>query len=66
MEKKARKCEHAGTAIGLVGDAVLGAKVGAGIGLASGGWAIPATVPLGVLCGAIAGLAGNRIGVGLD
>ena len=64
MEK--RKREATGTGVGIVAGATLGAKIGAGVGIASGGWAIPGTVPLGLICGAVGGLADNRIGASMD
>ena len=59
---KKRKREATGTGVGIEAGATLGAKVGAGIGIASGGWAIAGTVPLGLICGAV----GNRIGASMD
>lgn len=51
---------------GFVGGVVAGAKIGAGIGIATGGTALPATVPLGIVGGAVLGLAGSRLGKLLD
>ena len=64
--KKNRKGEATGTAVGVLAGAALGAKIGAGIGIAGGGWAIAGTVPLGVICGAVAGLAGKWFGAKMD
>ena len=61
-------CPHCGKTINLTRDtkgrwivsiggftlgAVIGGVIGATIGLATGGWGIPATVPLGAAMGAI-------------
>ena len=61
-----RKKETAGTIAGLLAGAVTGAKIGAAYGVVSGGWGITATVPLGILVGAIGGLTGNKIGYEAD
>ena len=60
------KAEIIGATTGVVGGAVAGAKIGAGIGIATGGTAIAATVPLGILGGAVCGLAGSRLGKLVD
>ena len=54
------KGEIVGATSGVVAGAV--AKIGAGIGIATGGTAFAATVPLGIVGGAILGLAGSRLG----
>ena len=59
---KRSKYELAGATSGIVAGAVAGAKIGAGMGIASGGTAIAATVPLGIVGGALLGLAGSRLG----
>lgn len=58
--------EKVGTGLGIVGGAVVGAKIGAGIGLAGGGWAIPGTVPLGLLGGIFCGMLGYIVGKSVD
>lgn len=58
------KGEIVGATSGVVAGAVASAvaKIGAGIGIATGGTAFAATVPLGIVGGAILGLAGSRLG----
>ena len=63
---KQRKAESIGTGVGVLGGAAVGAKIGAGIGLASGGWGMAATVPLGAIGGVLVGLIGNKIGTEMD
>ena len=48
----------------VIGGAMHGAQIGTGIGIATAGGA--ATVPLGVVGGALFGLVGNRVGLALD
>ena len=66
--ERANKQEGAkvGTGLGVIGGAVVGAKIGAGIGLAGGGWAIPATVPLGVIGGICCGVLRYKVGKSVD
>ena len=59
---KSRKKEAIGTGVRLV----TGAKFGAVLGIATGGVAMAATVPLGIIGGVLVGLIGNKIGSGLD
>ena len=68
MDDLVRRCkaEIVGATAGVVGGAVAGAKIGAGIGIATGGTAIVGTVPLGILGGAVRGLAGSRLGKLID
>jgi len=66
MARRKRKNEKIGTGVGVVAGAVAGAKIGAGVGLAAGGWAMAATVPFGILGGAVIGLLGNKIGTEID
>ena len=61
-----RRYEAAGAAAGGVGGVALGAKVGASIGIASGGWGIPATVPLGVITEVAFCFTGKHLGAYLD
>lgn len=41
---------------------VVGGIIGAGIGLASGGWGMAATIPLGIAAGGLLGGGGYLIG----
>lgn len=40
----------------------IGALIGASIGLATGGWGMPATVPLGIAAGSLLGGTGYVVG----
>ena len=65
-EQTTKKGENVGMGLGAVGGAVFGAKIGAGIGIASGGWAISATVPLGLIGGYFCGMLGKKVGMKVD
>ena len=64
--KSARKHELRGTAVGIGAGALVGAVVGGGMGIAMFGGAIAGTIPLAIVLAITGGLAGNRIGLGLD
>ena len=57
-----RKKEIIGASSGAIAGAIAGGIAGAKIGIASGGWAIPATVPLGIIGGFVLGAAGKKVG----
>lgn len=61
-----RKNEVMLTLGGMVAGAAVGAIKGASIGIATGGTAMAATIPLGIIGGALAELAGNKIGSEID
>ena len=63
---KSRKKEAIGTGVRLVTGAIAGAKLRAVLGIATGGVAMAATVPLGIIGGVLVGLIGNKIGSELD
>ena len=65
-KRKRMKQEIVGTGVGVIGGAMLGAQIGTGIGIATAGWGMAATVPLGVVGGTLFGLVGNRVGLALD
>lgn len=65
-EQTTKKGQKVGTGLGFISGAVVGARIGAGIGIASGGWAIPATVPLGLIGGYFCSVLGKRIGKAVD
>lgn len=61
-----RKNEAGFTLAGAITGAIAGAKIGAHIGIVTGGIGMAATVPLGIIGGAIVGLTGNKIGSEID
>ena len=61
-----RRKKKIGTYSGAIAGVIAGAEIGTGIGLATGGWAMPATVPLGIVGGLLCGIAGRKIGSELD
>lgn len=54
------------TKIGLCIGLLAGAFWGSRIGIATGGWAIAGTLPVGIISGIIMGLRGNKLGTELD
>lgn len=61
-----RKKELIGAGSGAIAGAIAGGIAGAQVGIASGGWAIPATVPLGIIGGFVLGAAGKKVGSKFD